>query len=225
MTRLRSALTEAIAGSGLASYEINEQGPGTILADFETLLGFVGGGLKTAGKHHMLPMACLRDLDERMARPLRPNLDRPQQRSFPHLNGLYLLLRTTGLGVVTKDRLELDPRVHSQWLELNPTERYFMLLEAWWRRGAWHVVGLRDSRSAAVASHTAHRVWQMLMYAGKPSPTGDFRRNWLVGCEAACSLALFELFGFATVRMVGTCGCELGKNDARGSHAACKTAK
>ena len=69
--------------------------PGTIVADFEALMDFVASGVRSTGKYHLLPMARLNELDELMSTPLRPKLQRPQQRSFPHLNGLYLLLRAT----------------------------------------------------------------------------------------------------------------------------------
>ena len=124
--------------ANLSIQHIDNSGPGTILADFEALLDFVSTGVRSTGKHHLLPMDRLRELDERMTIPLRPNLQRPQQRSFPHINGLYLLLRATQIGIPegqgkTSGRLKLDPIMCQQWLQLNPTERYFNLLEAWLR--------------------------------------------------------------------------------------------
>ena len=80
----------------LRKQTIGPDGPGTILRDFESLLDFIGPeGLRTTGKYHFLPLSRLLELDAKMAKPLRPGLSRPQQRSFPHLTGLYLLLRTT----------------------------------------------------------------------------------------------------------------------------------
>ncbi len=119
----------------LASQRIDENGPGSILMDFEVLLGFVEGGVRSTGKYHLLPMARLFELDELMTKPLRPRLKRPQQKSFPHLNGLYLLLRATQLGVPeghgkASGQLTLDSAMHEQWLQLNATERYFNPLEA-----------------------------------------------------------------------------------------------
>jgi len=120
----------------LREQQINEDGPGTILRDFDTLLTFIGeDGLKTTGKYRFLPQAKLNELNERMCRPVRHGLKRPQQRSFPHLNGLYLLLRVSGLGISTgaapKGRLALDPELLDTWHDFNPTERYFTLLESW----------------------------------------------------------------------------------------------
>jgi hypothetical protein len=116
-------------GSVLTSQRIDETRPGSVLADFDVLLAFLEEGVEAGGKHHLLPMARLFELDAMMTRPLRPRLTRPQQKSFPHINGLYLLLRATQLGVVQAhgkgSRLVLDPAIHEQWLRLNATERYF----------------------------------------------------------------------------------------------------
>lgn len=120
----------------LRETEITESAPGSILRDFQTLLDFVGvDGVKASERHALLPMARLRELDERMTRPMRPTLQRPQQRSFPNINGLYLLLRATELAVIRRVgsacRLSIDPKLLAKWQQLNPTERYCGLLEAW----------------------------------------------------------------------------------------------
>jgi hypothetical protein len=101
----------------LSSRTIDENGPGSILADFEMLLAFVEEEVPSTGKHHLLPMARLFEIDSRMTKPLRPRLSRPQQKSFPHINGLYLLLRATRLVIPegqgkTGSRLTLDPAMH-----------------------------------------------------------------------------------------------------------------
>ena len=120
----------------LRGVTISDNEPGSILRDFQTLLEFLGpAGVPSNGKHSLLPLASLRALDERMTRPARPALERPQQRSFPTIHGLYLLLRATGLGVVetigAEGRLYVDQDLQLRWRQLNATERYFNLLEAW----------------------------------------------------------------------------------------------
>ena len=67
--------------------------------------------------------------------PLDVRLSRPQQRSYPNLEGLYLLGRASGL-LQTRDtgakcRLAVDETMRGSWDGLNATERYFTLLEAW----------------------------------------------------------------------------------------------
>lgn len=188
----------------LTSQSIHEAGAGSILADFEMLLGFVEGGLRSTGKHHLLPMDKLVEIDERMNRPLRPRLKRPQQRSFPHLNGLYLLLRSTQLGVAigqgkTTGQLILNPAMHEQWLRLNATERYFNLLEAWLRRGHWESLGMRGGWSNFVALD-ARELWTSIPSSGRTFSKKGIQQEAIVfSQERACTLALLELFGLMAV--------------------------
>jgi hypothetical protein len=100
---------------------IDANHPGSILHDFGMLLDYVGShDLKTAGKYSLLPISVLSELDGRLRRPLRllDKLKRPQLRSHPYLQGLYLLLRASGLGVIegtgAKARLKLDTAILSQ---------------------------------------------------------------------------------------------------------------
>lgn len=122
----------------LRAQVIDAERPGPILHDFQTVLDFLApAGVKAAGKYNLLPIDVIKELDQKLARPLRLdlNMKRPQLRSHPHLQGLHLLLRATGLARVEgsgdKARLVVDPAVLGVWNRLNPTEHYFSLLEAW----------------------------------------------------------------------------------------------
>jgi len=196
----------ALQSSSLASQTIDETGPGSILKDFDTLLGFVESGLRSTGKYHLLPMARLFELDELMTRPLRPRLKRPQQKSFPHLNGLYMLLRATQLGVPEghgkgSGQLTLDSAMHEQWLQLNATERYFNLLEAWLRRGSWEAIGLRGGGWMSHVATTVRDLWASIPPAGRSFSENDCRRGEFLYCvERSCTLALLELFGLMLVQ-------------------------
>ena len=191
--------------SNLANQHIDNSGPGTILADFETLLDFVEGGVRSTGKYHLLPMDRLRELDERMTLPLRPNLARPQQRSFPHINGLYLLLRATQIGIPegqgkTSGRLKLDPFMCQQWLQLNPTERYFNLLETWLRHSSWEAIGLHSSGSFGYLAMEVRWVWESIRPEGRSfSKKEQVRGGFLHSVQQSTTLALLELFGLMTV--------------------------
>jgi hypothetical protein len=75
------------------------------LRDFETLLNFVGQQeIKVSGIHQLLPMNLLAELNAQLSKPLRSSLKRPQQKSYPHINGLYLLLRASGLTLIAEER-------------------------------------------------------------------------------------------------------------------------
>jgi hypothetical protein len=118
---------------------------------------------------------------------------------------LYLLLRATGLGVAeghgkASGTLTLDASMHRQWLELNPTERYFNLLEAWLRRGAWETSGLRGGGWVNRVAADARDVWKLIPAAGRTfSRKSEKRGEFLHSAERSCTLALLELFGLMTV--------------------------
>lgn len=134
-------------GRVLRDTQIDEAQPGSILRDFQVLLDFVGDGLPSAGKHHLLPMRRLTELNARLSRPIELRLKRPQQRSYPYIQGLYLLGRATELvfaeGSGTKARLVRNDPVLASWAGLNPTERYFTLLEAWLLRARPEMIAQR----------------------------------------------------------------------------------
>jgi hypothetical protein len=120
--------------------------PGTLLKDFSSLLDFIGpGGIPVSGKNHLIAIKLLPQLNQLMSHPLDVTLKRPQQKSFPHINGLYLLLRASGLTQIAFEKkaakLMLDNKVFADWTSLNPTERYFTLLHAWWLRGSDDIIG------------------------------------------------------------------------------------
>ena len=82
----------------LCSQMFGDLSPGPILHDFQVVLDYLGtDGVKAAGKYNLLPIEAIPVLDERLARPLRLELRRPQLRSHPYLQGLHLLLRATGI--------------------------------------------------------------------------------------------------------------------------------
>lgn len=130
----------------LREQTIGEAESGRVLRDFETLLNFVGQReIRVSGIHQLLPMNLLAEINAQLSQPLRSGLKRPQQKSYPHINGLYLLLRASGLSVIGEagghSGLSLDRQALNSWRGLNTTERYFTLLEAWLVRGEGEIIG------------------------------------------------------------------------------------
>ncbi len=190
--------------SVLCEQVFSDVGPGTVLRDFETLLNFIGdSGVRSTGKYHLLPMAGLATLDEQMAAPVRPRLERPQQFAFPQIHGLYLLLRALRLvkpegSGKTTGRLVLDaPRV-AQWRELNPTEKYFTLLDA--------LIHKVDQAAAGDPSRGPGMLMELYVITlNSPregrnvDSIGDLER-WIVRCARNHFIpALVELFGWIEV--------------------------
>lgn len=76
---------------------ITEGGHGTILQEFNLLLEFLGEqGFPVTGTHQ-LPIRALPEINARLTHSFKQGLTRPQQKSYPHINGLYLLLRGSGM--------------------------------------------------------------------------------------------------------------------------------
>jgi hypothetical protein len=122
--------------------------PGTLLHDFDAFLTFIAGhSLAATGKQHLLPLSSLDAINARMAHPLALQLKRPMQKSYPHINGLFLLARAAGLLRVRrqddKSQLMLDTAALDQWHTLNPTEQYFTLFEAYLLHASQEMIGER----------------------------------------------------------------------------------
>ena len=138
----------------LKGISISANAPGTLLQDFNTLLNFIGSaGTEVSINTHFIPMKSLLAINQRMSRPIQPKTARPTQKTFPHINGLYLLLRASGLGLIQTDKkkvsLVLDSTLLSQWQQLNDVEKYFALFQAWAKRNNDEIVYERSHLDAS----------------------------------------------------------------------------
>ena len=187
----------------LSEQDIDTDRPGSILRDFETLLDFIGErGVKTTSKDYLLPQRGLEKLNSEMTRPVAHRLKRPQQRSFPLLNGLYLLLRTTGIGIgigaPPSGTLALDPELLMMWRHLNPTEQYFALLEHWLIHASTDTIGERD-RWSDNCRNSLTGVFNR--FARRPDiriEDSNQRYGIVFGAMDALSIALMDSFGWVS---------------------------
>lgn len=181
----------------LQQQEITETSPGTILTDFQNLLDFIGeGGIAISGKRNLIPMKLLAEINQQLTEPIQTNLQRPQQKSYPSINGLYLLLRATGIGKIAqqgkKMKLMLDPDLLRKWLNMNPTERYFNLFDAWLVVANEEMLGERSSNT--------EEGFKCLQYWSKMSPKGQKFKDYQMQQNLRYypefhNLALMKLFG------------------------------
>ena len=184
---------------------IKESGPGTILRDFNMLLQFFGErGLPMTGTHQ-LPIRALPDINVRMTQPLRQGLKRPQQKSYPHINGLYLLVRASGLtfvgGTSKKPLLFVDKEVVQIWHRLNPTEQYFTLMETWLLRGKTEIIGEPGSMFL-IPDHFGEwmRFFEEIPKKGREIAGDRDAKYRLRYAPGWYNLGLFEMFGLISVR-------------------------
>jgi hypothetical protein len=183
-----------------------DRGPGTVLRDFDALLAYIRERDVRTTAGHQLPLRALPELNARLARPIQHGLQRPQQKSYPHLHGLYLLARASGLAYVDesggKPRLVVDDEVYRAWERLNPAERYGNLLETWFLRGWSEIVGDQDSRWRRIPENFERSVAFFLSIPEAGLPVAGDRRveEWLAYRPGWHNLGLLDLFGFVDVR-------------------------
>ncbi len=185
---------------------LDENTPGTILHDFKALMEYLRAEpLTLTNKQRQLPLRSLPEINARLAHPIQLGLKRPVQKSYPHVNGLYLLVRASGLTyvdeTVTKPVLLIDPMVDQVWTSLNPSERYGNLLETWLLRGKPEIIG--DSRSTFSISRN-FRKWK---YLHDSIPYGGMQIAGDRDAEASLAyapewhnLGLLDLFGLIHVQ-------------------------
>jgi hypothetical protein len=180
---------------------IDETGPGSVLHDFKVLRDFIGAeGIPISSKRQFIPLTLLSEINAKLHKPMKLALKRPVQRSYPHLNGLYLLLRTTGLGRTVGSgkaaRLVLDKKSNPSWQALNPTEQYFTLLEAWLLWGYPEIAG--EDRSLKGFSILVS--FQKILSEGRVAFTDiQAQDQHLRYHPGYFPLALMELFGLMNI--------------------------
>jgi hypothetical protein len=190
----------------LQELTIHESSPGTILRDFETLLDYLREGDFLITGAHQLPLRVLSEINAHLTHPIQLGLKRPQQKSYPHIHGLYLLVRTSGLtyvgGTGKKPLLHVDEVAYRVWASLNPTERYGILLEAWLLRGKSEIIGEPGVRLLMIPEN--FREWVDFFFQvpdeGLQVAGNSDAEDWLRYTPGWHNLGLLELFGLISVQ-------------------------
>lgn len=193
----------------LKSQTINDTTPGSILCDFQVLINAIGAdGIVSSGKYCLIPAKLLEDINQQLSKPIKITLQRVQQKSYPPIHGLYLLLRATGIvsavGQGKTQKLILNAEILHSWQQLNPTERYCTLLEAWMLHTHQEILG--DRRGSASDGNMVVRLWPLIMtkqHLSFPSYRDQDRISHAFGDH---NLALLEMFGILQI--------ETGKTEA-----------
>lgn len=185
----------------LKKQQFSDTEPGTLLKDFNSLLGFIGEtGIAVSEKTQLFALNTLAELNRRLTHPLDVKLKRPLQKSFPYINGLYLLLRSSGLSYIEPDgkktKLMLYEDVLGDWEKLTSAERYFSLLQAFFYRAEGEMIGERSSGFGSGCFDGCLLFFQANLGDGidvNSHRDAMYRLRFRPGLH---NLALMELFGF-----------------------------
>lgn len=185
----------------LKNQVIDATQPGTLLADFEVFLNFItSDGIEVSTGNQLLPMNLLKEINSKLQNPLHLDLKRPQQKSYPPINALYLLARVTGLMIVKnvgkKRRLVKNEPIQQSWQTLNFTERYFTLLEAWLICGNPEVIG---EYSPFFGLYDFKKITEQLLANSLHFPDMKSQKLVLYRLDTL-TIALMELFGLVTIQ-------------------------
>jgi hypothetical protein len=188
----------------LESQDFEQRAPGTVVQDFEILLSLMGDQGLPVTPSHLLAIKSLETINRSLTHPLDLGLKRAVQKSYPPVNGLYLLLRATGLALIDanlkKPRLKLDPQLMQSWRSLNAAERYFALLKAWWGRATEEIIGERGSLGGEILANTLAFI-QRFPKAGTLMVKAPHDVETLRYHPGLHNLALLELFGLLDIRL------------------------
>jgi len=113
---------------------ITKTTPGSLIADFEMLLTEAEQtGIPLSEKTKHIAMGQLFRINESLTTPLITEYSRPKQESLPNINGLYLLLRISGLTKVQRKEKKRILVAHGPaveiWRGLSNEEKYVSLFK------------------------------------------------------------------------------------------------
>ncbi len=188
----------------LLKQTIDENQPASILRNFEIFLNFVAtNDLAASGKKELLPIKSLPDLNALLTKPFDIKLNRPVQKSFPNINGLFLLGRASGLLILQrrnkKTKLAIDQELLKIWQNLNPTERYFTLFEAWIVRSSNEMIGESDNISENLLDNLKYLFDEMQVKSLKYKDHANFF-DYSLRYFGLHNIALAEMFGWFEIK-------------------------
>ena len=181
----------------LKQQSITQEQPGKITADINTLLNFIQAKKVTVSQtHNLISLKYLSTINEQLSYPIETNLKRPQQKSYPYINGLYLLLRSSALCQIIKqgktNYIVVNQDIRQQWQQLNLSEQYFNLLESWLWWAELQLIG--EDRSPIAIIETCLKFWHKLPPQGIQLPQ-NYTAQDLICYPGDYNIALLHLFG------------------------------
>ncbi len=183
----------------LQSQSIDLDDPGKILHDIDVMLRHLEDGIPVSDVQQTIALSVLPILNADLSLSIATTLQRPQQKSYPQIHGLYLLLRTSGLTwIKTKGKKKywiINPEILEAYRQLSPVEQYFNLLEIWLIRADDSILG--DPTSDFVNRTRILNYWKLAMIDKKSARNNP---DNLTYCPGYHHVALMKLFGLIEVK-------------------------
>lgn len=193
----------------LKNQVIDENNPGSILQDFKFLLDYINSNTVDATKaNYHIAMKHLVPINEKLIHPIKLKLNRPQQKSFPNISGLYLLL--CSIGIIRfiysekKHIMTLDETILELWNNLNPTEQYFTLLESWLLRSQPKEILGEYSPFGRLLLRTYLDFWKSVPKKGLQNERNRDIEDHIKYVPGLYNIALLELFGILSIQQSET---------------------
>jgi len=180
----------------LGKKEITLKNNQTIVEDINRVINHIQTNkiLATKAKRYF-GLKHIKELNDILVNPLNIISTRPAQKTYPNINGLYLILRAMGIirFKVSKKEIvmQIDEELLKNWQSLNETEQYFMLLELWLIHSnpegiieGYARLPLKELNDFFIDnSHSLTRTLESMNYSPE-----------------YYNLALFEMFGFVKIK-------------------------
>ncbi len=175
--------------------------PNAVVRDFETFIEFLKlHKVEVSANQNAIAPKYLADLNARLSHPTKLDLLRHNQKSYPYIHGLYLLLRSSAIAQVQPDKkksiFKIDPQVLQSWQELNDTEKYFNLLATWIFYADESL--MNNERRGLIEWWHVFNSWGDLPTKGL-NFTSSQNNDWFSRIKLH-NVALLNLFGFIEVK-------------------------
>lgn len=172
--------------------------PSAIVQDFEAMIEFLQlHKVEVSANQHAIAPKYLADLNSRLSHPITIDFQRPSQKSYPYIHGLYLLLRASAIAQVQLDKkkniLRIDSQVLNSWQRLSAIEKYFNLLATWIYYASEDI--MEDTRRTFPEWFYVFNTWDQLQKEDLDFTEGTKNNEWLSRLKLH-NLALLDLFGF-----------------------------
>lgn len=181
---------------------INRKTPGTIVQDFNSLIEYIQTNqVKITKRTDYFSLKQLAPMNEILSHPIKLNLNRPSQKSFPNLRGIFLLLRGTGIikikNIGREKYCQIDNTVLDEWSNLNDTEAFFTLLETWLIRSNPRDLFGEEGGNVFIVLTDCYKFWKIIPKRGL-----EIKKNKAESLKyfpGLFNVALLEIFGLIDI--------------------------